>query len=330
MRGLSLLPTFLSLFWFSQQCSSFCLVQTSSSRFVHMASTSDLVQSCLVSSFRPPPLAGQQGGWAGVRGATRFPPTISCSSGGGSSGSSGNGISVLGKSLKSAGKKLRVRIHPCTLPRPPCLPPIPPGLAPGISAPRPDSTMQARQTRQESQHVFLSGPSRRGSLTFPSFDDALAQEKLRTAAAFGTDVVLHPLKEILFRRWSRKFIEYSEFPWTIRCRVPWLTLAPRARRFAGGTVDERARWEGKVALVTGGSGGIGMQAAAGLAARGYSVIIACRDAEKGKRYSLDRSRHPSSPPRISRILHSPRRPFPSSLRRSVTLGQLQSGQQPEP
>lgn len=54
-------------------------------------------------------------------------------------------------------------------------------------------------------------------------------------------------------------------------------------RLAAGTEEEFAKLKGRVALVTGGSGGIGLQAATGLAARGFQVVIACRDAEKGRK-----------------------------------------------
>lgn len=62
-----------------------------------------------------------------------------------------------------------------------------------------------------------------------------------------------------------------------------MCLCPRPRpRLAAGTDEEYAKLKGRVALVTGGSGGIGLQAATGLAARGFHVVIACRDADKGQ------------------------------------------------
>jgi len=39
---------------------------------------------------------------------------------------------------------------------------------------------------------------------------------------------------------------------------------------------------GKVALITGGNTGIGYQTAKGLAQKGYSIILGCRDEAKGK------------------------------------------------
>jgi NAD(P)-dependent dehydrogenase (short-subunit alcohol dehydrogenase family) len=63
-------------------------------------------------------------------------------------------------------------------------------------------------------------------------------------------------------------------------------LALVARRFAAGNAlspaVDRARLDGKVAIVTGAAGGLGFQTALALAVRGATVVLACRSVARNK------------------------------------------------